>query len=267
LRENNLKAIWQNGGAAINGWLHIPSTWSAELMAHQGWDSLTIDMQHGLMGLETAIQMLQAISTTDTVPMARVPWNEPGVIGRILDAGAYGVICPMVNTREDCEAFVSACRYHPDGFRSLGPTRANLYAGDDYAANANRTVLTFAMIETQTALDNVEAIASVPELDGFYIGPGDLSLSLFGKGKMDNEDPAFLAAVDKIMSAARRHHIVTGIHTASVEYARKMVQRGMQLVTIMSDTALLRSAAKAAVNGMKTEIQTGNAPVAQRSAY
>ena len=97
--------------AAINGWLHIPSTWSAEVMARQGWDSLTIDMQHGLMGMETAIQMLQAVSTTDVVPMARVNWNSPGDIMKLLDAGAYGIVCPMIETREECEAFVGACRF------------------------------------------------------------------------------------------------------------------------------------------------------------
>ncbi|RMF77330.1 MAG: 2,4-dihydroxyhept-2-ene-1,7-dioic acid aldolase, partial [Chloroflexi bacterium] len=140
MRENTVKTLWQNGEAAINGWLHIPSTWSAEVMAHQGWDSLTIDMQHGMTGYQTALYMLQALSTTDVVPLVRVTWNEPGLIGRMLDAGAYGVICPMVNTREQCEAFVGACRYHPMGYRSLGPTRAKLYAGDDYAAHANETI-------------------------------------------------------------------------------------------------------------------------------
>jgi 4-hydroxy-2-oxoheptanedioate aldolase len=266
LRTNTLKTIWQNGGAVVNGWLSIPSTWSAELMAHQGWDSLTIDMQHGLMGLDMTIPMLQAISTTDCIPLVRVTWNEPGLIMRALDAGAYGVICPMIDTPEACEAFVGACRYHPQGYRSHGPTRALVYAGDDYPAQANSTVLAFAMIETRTALDNVEAIASVPGLDGFYIGPADLRLSLMGSAKMDNEEPEFLAALDTIMEAARRHHLIVGIHTASSEYARKMIQRGAQLVTLSSDTGLLRGAARAAIAAVRSEDSTVPSEI-KRSAY
>ena len=131
MRENRVRTIWQSGEAAVNGWLHIPSSWSAEIMSHQGWDSLTVDMQHGLMDYQTALTMLQAVSTTPVTPLARVPWNEPGIIGRMLDAGAYGIICPMINTRADAEAFVGACRYAPQGYRSLGPTRANLYAGSE----------------------------------------------------------------------------------------------------------------------------------------
>jgi 4-hydroxy-2-oxoheptanedioate aldolase len=264
LRENKLKSIWQSGGGTVNGWLHIPSTWSAEVMASQGWDSLTIDMQHGMMGLETAIQMLQAISTTNVTPMVRVNWNEPGQIMRMLDAGAYGVICPMVDTREQCEAFVGACRYHPDGYRSLGPTRALVYAGDDYAAHANNTVLALAMIETATAMDNLEAIASVPGLDGFYVGPSDLSLSLFGKGVMDSETPEFLAALDQILDAARRNNLIVGMHVASTEYGLKMIQRGLQFVSILSDTAFLRAAAKASVTAMRSGVGQASG---QRSAY
>jgi 4-hydroxy-2-oxoheptanedioate aldolase len=208
--------------------------------------------------------MLQAISTTDCVPLVRVTWNEPGLIMRMLDAGAYGIICPMINTPEACADFVGACRYHPDGYRSIGPTRANLYAGDDYAAHANQTVLAFAMIETETALRNVDAIASVPGLDGFYIGPSDLHLSLLGNGGMDNEDAEFLDAVDTIMAAAQRHDLIVGIHTASVDYASKMIQRGAQLVSIGSDTALLRNAAQSTVIGIKGNIQLAET---RRDAY
>ena len=182
MRKNKIRSIWQEGGAALNGWLHIPSSWSAEVMAHQGWDSLVVDLQHGMMGYQTALTMLQAISTTDTVPLARVTWNDPTQIMRMLDMGAYGVICPMINTRAEAEAFVGACRYHPIGYRSLGPTRASVYAGEGYGQQANETILAIAMIETEEALNNIEEIVSVPSLDAIYIGPGDLSLTLTGKG-------------------------------------------------------------------------------------
>jgi len=155
-RKNSIKEIWRNGGAALNGWLHIPSSWSAEVMAHQGYDSLVVDLQHGLMNYETAVPMLQAIGTTDVMPLARVPWNEPGIIMKLLDAGAYGMICPMINTREECERFVGACRYFPDGYRSLGPTRAKVYGGADYAQHANQEVITMAMIETAEAVANAD---------------------------------------------------------------------------------------------------------------
>ena len=264
LRENKLKGIWQSGGTVLNGWLHIPSTWSAEVMANQGWDSVTVDMQHGLMNIETAIQMFQAISTTDTVPLARVTWNEPGLIMRLLDGGAYGIICPMVNTREECEHFVGACRYHPDGYRSSGPTRARVYGGSDYLKFANETVLTIAMIETREALENVEAIASVPGLDGLYIGPSDLRISLFGQEGMNNEGPEFLAAVDAIRDAAAKNNIVAGSHAGSVAYAQRMLERGLNFVSISSDSNLLGSIARAVIAGVKG---TGDAGVQELGIY
>jgi 4-hydroxy-2-oxoheptanedioate aldolase len=105
MRENRLRTLWQNDQAAVNGWLAIPNSFSAETMAHQGWDTLTIDLQHGVIDYPAMVTMLQAISTTATVPIVRVPWLEPGIIMKTLDAGAYGVICPMVNTREDAQKF------------------------------------------------------------------------------------------------------------------------------------------------------------------
>ncbi len=261
MRPNNVKTIWAEGGAVINGWLHIPSTWSAEVMAHQGWDSLTIDMQHGIADLNACFQMMQAISTTNTVPLVRVPWNEPGIIMRALDLGAYGIICPMVNTRAQCEAFVGACRYHPDGYRSVGPVRARIYGGADYADKANETMITMAMIETREAIDNLDAILSVPGLDAIYVGPSDLSLSLFGKATADNEFPEFMAALDTIFSAAKRHHITIGMHTGSVAYAQKVIALGAQFVTILSDTALMSEAAKKVVTDMKGAA----APAAKKS--
>ena len=175
MRKNKLKEIIKNGKAVINGWLQIPNSFSAEVMAKQGWDSLTIDMQHGVVDYPNALQMLQAISTTDTVPMARVNWNEPGQIMKILDAGSYGVICPMVSNKDQAEKFVQACMYPPAGYRSFGPIRGMLYGGSDYGDYANDELLKIAMIETIEALDNLDAIMTTPGVDGIYIGPADLS--------------------------------------------------------------------------------------------
>ena len=247
MRENRLRRLWREGGAAVNGWLAIPSGASAEAMAHQGWDSLTIDMQHGLVDYTNAVPMLQGISTTETVPLVRVPWLEPGIIMKSLDAGAYGIICPMINTREEAERFVGACRYAPDGYRSFGPIRATLYAGADYQVHANATVLTFAMIETAQALENLEAIVSTPGLDGVYIGPADLALSLGHTPKFDHTEPELLEPIERIMTAAKAHGVVPGIHCGAPAYARRMIDLGFQLVTLLSDLRLMTVAAKTIV--------------------
>jgi len=136
MRINKIKKMMTEGKPVINGWLQIPSTVSAEVMAHQGWDSLTIDMQHGLVDYTNALPMLQTISSTDVTPLARVNWNEPGQIMKILDAGCYGVICPMVSNKEEAEKFVQACMYPPHGYRSFGPVRGLIYGGSDYAIGA-----------------------------------------------------------------------------------------------------------------------------------
>lgn len=144
MRENTIKTIWNRGDCVLNGWLSIPNSFTAEMMANAGWDSICIDTQHGLIGYETAVHMLQAISTTPVTPIIRVVWNEPGTIMKWLDAGAYGIVCPMVNTRADAERFVEACRYPPAGYRSSGPIRAAIYGGKDHREKANETVVTFA---------------------------------------------------------------------------------------------------------------------------
>lgn len=255
MKPNRLREIWANGGTVVNGWLHIPSMWSAEVMAHAGWDSLTIDLQHGMHGIETAIQMLQAISTTDTVPLARVNWNEPGIIMRLLDAGAHGIICPMINTRAECEAFVGACRYPPLGYRSLGPTRANLVMGADYAKFANNHILTMAMVETKEAVENVDAIASVPGLDMIFVGSGDLRLSLTGTFGYESEDADIDAALAAIIAACQRHNIIAGIFVSSVEYGAKMLQRGFRFVTVKTDSSLLLDYARQIVQQTRTQMK------------
>ncbi len=260
MRENNVKKIVAAGGKVVNGWLGIPSAVSAEFMAHQGWDSMCIDMQHGLIDYQESVAMLQAISTTNVTPIVRVPWNEPDMIMKALDAGAYGVICPMINTREQCEAFVGACRYAPVGYRSWGPTRGMIYGGADYAKESNTTMLAIAMIETQEGLDNVDAIMSVKGLDGVYVGPSDLGISLGFPPGFDPVEPKLLAAFDKIADAAKRHKVIAGIHCGSSAYALKMIERGYNFVTILGDIRLMAWAAKNAVTAVKTGKTAPNAP-------
>lgn len=248
---NLAKSKLKDGGPVLNGWLHIPSTLSAEAMAHAGFDTLTVDLQHGPIGFETALTMLQAISSTDTVPLARAPWNEPGAIMKLLDAGCLGIICPMVSNRAQCEAFVGACRYPPCGYRSFGPTRVRLSAGPDYAERANEEIITLAMIETAEALDNLNEIVSVPGLDAVYVGPADLSQSLGSAPGIDWESGPVADVLAHIAEISRRHGVAAGIHNGSVAYAKKMIRLGYGFVTVQSDMNYLVSGATTTVSSLK----------------
>lgn len=250
MRENRIRTRWAAGKMVLNGWLTIPGSWTAELMASYDFDSLTIDMQHGLMDYQTALTMLQAIATTSTAPVVRVPWNEPSIIMKMLDAGAMGIICPLTNTREEVEAFVASCHYPPAGKRSFGPTRANLY-GSDYVAKADETIVTIAMVETRQAVENIEAIASVPGLDAIYVGPSDLRLDMgLGLG-VDLDDPRFVTALDKVQDACTRHGIMLGLHSNTISNLQMMVARQPQFMTVLSDGRFLAMGAQIALQEVK----------------
>jgi 4-hydroxy-2-oxoheptanedioate aldolase len=251
MRPNHLRTLWQTGAAAVNGWLAIPNSFSAETMAHQGWDSLTIDLQHGVVDYQAMVTMLQAISTTEAVPVVRVPWLEPGILMKTLDAGAYGVICPMVNSREDAQKLVAWTHYAPRGTRSFGPVRALLYGGADYPQHANDTIVTFAMIETAAALDNLDSILSVEGLDAIYIGPSDLSLALGCKPTFDDVDPPVAQAIDHILERAKAHGLVAGIHNGSPEAALARIAKGFQFVTVSSDARLIAAGAQQVMAKMR----------------
>ena len=251
MRENRLRSLWKDDRAAINGWLAIPSGFAAEVMAHQGYDSLTVDLQHGVIDYQAMVGMLQAISTTATVPIVRVPWLEPGIIMKTLDAGAYGVICPMVNTREEAQRFVAYTSYAPKGTRSFGPVRALLYGGADYPAKANETIVRFAMIETAQALDNLDAILGVEGLDAIYIGPSDLSLALGCKPSFDDVEPKVAQAIDHIVARAKAHGVVAGIHNGRSDVAKARVARGFRFVTVSSDARLIAAGSQQVLAEMR----------------
>ena len=270
MRENTVRTKWQQGQKIVNGWLGIPSSISAETMAHAGWDSITVDTQHGIVDYQTGVSMMQAISTTPTIPMVRVPWLEMGTIMKFLDAGAYGVICPMINSREEAETLVAACRYAPQGTRSFGPMRAMMYGGADYALKANETILVIAMIETTKALDNLDAILSTPGLDGIYIGPNDLSLSMGHGAKGDATQPEVVAEITRIRQTAKKNNLLAGIHCTAASYANKMLNEGFDLVTIMNDNGLLAGAARNAIataRGQDNQQQPAAAPARAASPY
>jgi 4-hydroxy-2-oxoheptanedioate aldolase len=257
MRENRLRALWKTGGAAVNGWLAIPNGFSAETMAHQGWDSLTIDLQHGVVDYQSMVPMLQAISTTDTVPVVRVPWLDAGALMKSLDAGAYGVICPMINTPDEAARLVAYTHYAPRGTRSFGPVRALLYGGADYAQHANDTIVTFAMIETAQALENLDAIMSVEGLDAVYIGPSDLSLALGCRPVFDDVDPPVVQAIDHILDRAKAHGLVAGIHNGTPEGALERIAKGFQFVTVSSDARLIAAGSQQVLTKMRATQSAG----------
>jgi 4-hydroxy-2-oxoheptanedioate aldolase len=244
MRPNPLRTHWQADRAVFNGWLAIPSGFSAETMAHAGWDSLTIDLQHGVVDYAQMVGMLQAISTTATVPVVRVPWLEPGILMKTLDAGAYGVICPMINSADDAHRLVQYTHYAPQGTRSFGPIRALLYGGADYPQHANQTIVAFAMIETAKALDQLDQILAVEGLDAIYVGPSDLSLALGCKPTFDDVEPLVAQAIDHIVERAQAHGVVAGIHNGTPEAALARVAKGFRFVTVASDARLMAAGAQ-----------------------
>ena len=252
MRKNKLKELFKAGKPIINSWLAVPSSFSAEVMANQGWDSLTIDMQHGLIDYPNTVSMLQAISTTSCTPMARVNWNEPGQIMKILDAGCYGIICPMVSNRKEAENFVQACQYPPKGYRSFGPVRASIYGGGDYAKHADQEILKLAMIETKEALEKLDEILDTPNLDGIYIGPADLSLSVAEEPGFDKpENTKAYKEILRILEEAKKRNLLAGLHNGTAEYAQKMIDKGFNLVTVGSDSRYIGSGAKSDLEKLK----------------
>ena len=266
---NKLKALWAAGKPALNGWCSIGNAFTAEIMAAQGFDSVTVDMQHGALDYAALLPMFQAMRASGTVLMARVPWNEPGIVMKALDAGAYGIICPMVNSAADAARFVSYMRYPPLGQRSFGPTRVAFAAGANYASEANDNVLAFAMIETADGMANLDAIAATPGLDGIYVGPADLTLSL-SAGQLapgfDRQEPQMVAALQRIVAACKANGLHAALHCGTAEYAARAVGWGYDMVTINGDSRYLAVAAGATVASFRA-LTGGEAGAGDKGAY
>lgn len=254
MKPLSLDDHWAHQPVVLNGFLAIPSAWTAELMAHCGYDALTIDIQHGLIDYAMALQMLQAISTTTVTPLVRLTWSDPDVIMKILDAGAMGLICPMIETAEDCRRFVQASKYPPQGIRSFGPYRPRLLHGADYFFTANRMTKALAMIETARALEEVEKIAAVPHLDGLFVGPYDLSVSLGIEPKGDFNDPQLYQALHHILAVAKKNGLRAGIYTSEADFAHLAASWGFDLVSFAFDTSLLQQAAVSEVKRLREKI-------------
>ena len=241
----DLKAHFAGGGKAVNGWCAIPSAVTAEIMARQGFDLMTVDLQHGLIDYQMALTMVQVLQGLPAPVLARVPWNEPGILMKCLDAGFSGVICPMVNTAEDARRLVQSTRYAPLGSRSFGPTRANMVYGTGYAKAANASVMVLAMIETREALDNLDAILAVEGIDGVYVGPSDLGLSLGYEPTLEPTAPEVLQAIATIVTRAKAAGRIAGIHTGSPMMIRQMLVQGYDFASLLTDVRLFATAVAA----------------------
>ncbi len=252
--KNLVRDAWNRGETAVNAWLNLPHSFPAEIMAAQDVTSLTIDAQHGPNDYSNLLPMFQAMRASGKTLMARVPWCDPTWIMKFLDAGAMGIICPMVNTREEAEEFVSYLRYPPLGQRSWGPTRA-MFAYPDYNKDgANDAVLAFAMIETAEAFKNVDAIAATPYLDALYVGPSDLSLGMTNGAlppKLDREEPEMIDAIKRILEAAHDNGKRAALHCGTPEYAAQAVDWGYDMVTVATDSAILAQGAAATLKAFR----------------
>jgi 4-hydroxy-2-oxoheptanedioate aldolase len=259
---NRLKKIWADGHPVLNGWISIGNTFTAEIIASQGYDAITIDIQHGALDFASTLSMLQVMRGYDVTPMVRVPWREPGIIMKALDAGAQGIICPMINSAAQAAEFVSYMHYPPMGQRSYGPTRA-AFAYGSYGLEANQEVLAFAMIETKEGIANLDAIAATPGLSGIYVGPSDLTIDT-QDGRLlpgfDREEPEVIEIIRRVQSACNSHGIRAGIHCGTPEYAARTLGWGFDLTTVAGDSRLLASAAASSVAAWR-RLASGTAPV------
>jgi 4-hydroxy-2-oxoheptanedioate aldolase len=253
MRANKIKQMWREGKCATMGWLSVSHSFTAEVMARQGFDSLCVDLQHGTSEMSDVLPMLQAISQTDTVPVVRVAWNEPAAIMRALDLGAMCIIVPLVNNAEEAAKAVNACRYPPVGGRSSGPVRAIHYGGPDYQAKANDEIILMVMIETKEGLENLDAICATPGVDAIYIGPSDLSFALGMAPRGDNPDPLHIATCDKILAAAHKAGIKCVMHCAGADFAAGAVKRGFDMVMLTSDASCMAAGAKAQLETLKAK--------------
>ena len=251
MRPNTVKRLLQEGKPAIGTWLGLGSPLAAEWLAHQEWDWLNIEQEHGAIDISLTQSLLQAISTTDVIPLIRIPWKSPDYAKRALDAGAYGLFVPTINNREEAELMVKAMKYPPQGFRGLGGTRRTLYGGSDYVKYANDEIMVILMIESAEGVRNAEEILSVPGVDACFVGPNDLAASLGLSPTLDPQFPEYEEAIAKILKACKNNGVAPGVHTPNAERCADRIEQGWLLNAINSDGGFMAAAAAAAVKGVR----------------
>ncbi len=249
--KNSIRERWNQGIPTINGWLTLPTSLAAEIMARAGFDSLTIDMQHGAIDYADLLQLLTALAASEVTPLVRVPNSDPTFITRVLDLGALGVICPMITSAAEARAFSAGARYFPRGNRSSGPLRAAMLYGADYFRQVNDAIVVMGMIETPDAVKNLDEILAVETVDGIYVGPNDLGVAMGMPAGTDREEPEFLRTLEEIAQRANRHGKIPGLHTNSSKYAARAIAMGFGFVTICADANLIRFGAVSAVRDLR----------------
>lgn len=245
---------WKNSQPTVNIFLRINNSWVAELISQLDFDAVTLDLQHGLVELEHSLPMLQAIHK-EKFPMVRIAANDPAAIMKLLDIGAKGIICPMINTAAETEKFVQACHYPPVGVRSFGPIRANLPARSTYMQDYRNDIITFAQIETRESLENLEEIAAVKNLSGLYVGPYDLSISLGMKKMADFSDPTFMDHIKRVLAVAKKHNLITAIQAYKEDEAAMLANMGFNMVTPIDESATLLQGVKEKLERVRSKFK------------
>lgn len=252
---NRLFDVWDEGRTAVSGWIASPAPISAEVLASAGWDSIIVDMQHGTADYAALLNILPIIQRWGSTPIVRVPWLHEGDVMRVLDAGALGVIAPMIETPEAAARFVAMCKYPPQGARSFGPIRARLAWGNQYTAQADDEILSFAMIETRKSVAALDEILAVQGLGGVYIGPADLAFSYGYPPAFDREEPEMIEVILSILAKCRAANVRCALHCGTAPYAVRMAKEGFSLVTIGSDLRFMEAGVNAAVTTFRSQTQ------------
>jgi 4-hydroxy-2-oxoheptanedioate aldolase len=248
MRPNQVLQQLRSGKPSLGAWLSLGSITAARLMARAGFDWLTVDMEHSLVGIETATHMFASIAEAGCTAFARVPANRHDHIKRVLDNGAMGVVVPMVNSRDEAEAVVSACRYPPLGTRSVGGTAHALNFGttaDDYFAHADREILVCIQCEHRLAVERADEIFSVPGIDAIFVGPFDLAASYRGPDGAAPSDDVISSAMDKVLAACKKHKVPAGVHCFDAPNVQQRIKEGWQFLGLASDLRMLLDGASA----------------------
>ncbi|OAF18812.1 HpcH/HpaI aldolase family protein [Bradyrhizobium neotropicale] len=249
----SLRSRWSRVNPVLGAWCMLPDRFAAEVVASQEFDFVCIDAQHGMIDYRDVAQLIQVLELGEAAPVVRVPWNEPGIIGKVLDAGAMSVIVPMVNSADDARALVAAARYAPHGSRSFGPVGIGLRDGADYLRRTDDEVAVIVMIETAIALRDVDQIAAVPGIDALFLGPFDLSLSL-GLPPGDNDGVSvFDDAIASVLRSCRENNLKAGILSNHMDAPRRVAQ-GFDMISVTTDIQALSRSMADDLNSVKSRV-------------
>lgn len=240
---SRLREKLENGQRPVMVSLHTAGMLFTETVGHQDLDAVMLDMQHGAFDYAGAYGMLTALGGTGATPVVRVEWNDPATIMKVLDAGAQGIVCPLVETAEEAARFVAACRYPPEGIRSIGPNRAGLAPG--YLDGANRDVLTIALVETRRGYESIDQIAATPGLDAVMVGSGDLAASMDGTLRLDSSKPEVVER-RRVMIESAHAHGLWAVCATSGRSPQGDFEAGADLV-VLSDNSIVKPALKRAL--------------------